>query len=779
MPHQSNTMTLFKITLERGYKDIFLNFLSEMRSVHIKIKLKPKNAPISKSDEDTSKMEKIKKLRENLTTLLSKLKISESDLHEVDVPIDHRPEFVVKDINELINYAFEEVNFFLNRINELDRYIAKAKIELERTYTLNFTYHFLDKYNLNWNETSYFKELSLKIYTTFAKNLINLKNILKFEEIPCIYQVSNVIGDRIAFFVIYPKDKEEDIKERIGIIHAEEIPILKKYFSQEKIEFLRISKELELIEATLSKYQKEIERIRTEDLLKFAAIDEIINNIEKYNWAEQQFEEISENRLILKFFIPTNLKSEIKQKLTETFNDKIIIESIEISKKRQILEKGEFEEQKLKENENNRFKPKEPIKENTTTEDIEKNEEKKEEQKDLRDQTPTIMKHKSFIKPFESLTRMYGTPSYSEIDPTPFLFITFPLLFGLMFGDIGHGMVLVIAGFIGSRVYKKRGGDIYNFSWIIFTCGWWAMLGGLLYGEFFGNNNVFGYPLEPIPIPILFLGWIVLQDPLNNIMAVFIFVVLIGVVHINLGWFLEFLNEWKQNKRYKGFSEGIMKILFLTGGVVLLLVWGLNIQSWMVPPFPILLPLIPGILLILLKPIGKIIGISYMKKEKFASLIGEGSMDTFETFLSVPGNVLSYIRILALVLAHLSLMLAIKAMAEAFTPKNQALYIQVIVQIIIIIALIFGNAMVIILEGMLVFINAMRLHFYEFFFKFYRGEGIEFRPFSLNNKYSRIIFKPEPQKDIISEEFENLFEVKKSKDSIEKAIKIVSDKFLR
>ncbi|MHA1782879.1 MAG: V-type ATPase 116kDa subunit family protein, partial [Promethearchaeota archaeon] len=71
---------------------------------------------------------------------------------------------------------------------------------------------------------------------------------------------------------------------------------------------------------------------------------------------------------------------------------------------------------------------------------------KKEEKVDeiiLRAETPRIYKHNRFIRPFETLINLYGTPSYSEVDPTPFVAITFPLIFGLMFGDIGHGIVLI------------------------------------------------------------------------------------------------------------------------------------------------------------------------------------------------------------------------------------------------------------------------------------------------------------------------------------------------
>jgi len=70
----------------------------------------------------------------------------------------------------------------------------------------------------------------------------------------------------------------------------------------------------------------------------------------------------------------------------------------------------------------------------------------RDEDEELKKQAPTQMKHNFLIRPFETLTRMYGVPTYSEIDPTAVLAFTFPLIFGLMFGDIGHGLVLIISG---------------------------------------------------------------------------------------------------------------------------------------------------------------------------------------------------------------------------------------------------------------------------------------------------------------------------------------------
>ena len=393
----------------------------------------------------------------------------------------------------------------------------------------------------------------------------------------------------------------------------------------------------------------------------------------------------------------------------------------------------------------------------------------------MREETPRVMHNFFLFRPYETLTRLYGTPSYSEIDPTPFLFFTFPILFGLMFGDIGHGICLVISGLIGAYVFRrKKGTDLYNFCWIIFWCGWGAILIGFLYGEFFGMQEIaiLGIELTPVSINIPFTEIsISLHNPLENIITLLYVVVLVGVIHINLGWFVQFLNYWKQKHKYLGFTDSLCKIALLTGGTILIFIFGFNFNGWFSYPYPILLVIIPGLLLILFKPLGRVFNISYLKEETFGELLGEGSLETFETALSILSNVASYARLLALALAHIALMISIQAMIGLIQGEGIG------IQILIVIGLIFGNLVVILIEGVMVFINTLRLHMYEFFFKFYQGTGLMFFPFFLDEKHSKIIFQVEAEKDIISEEIEKEIDVMKAKEEIDKAVRLISEKF--
>ena len=758
---KQTNMTLIKLTINKNYKDKLLDYLSKLNTVHIKSK--DISHSIDKKLDKGTLRDKIKILRANLDILFNKIKINDSIFHELKFDKSERIQFEVINIYELINHVFEEIYFYSNRISELERYIARAQIELNNLITIKDCYTFLDKFDLTRESLGEFQYLDFKIYTTFSKNLINLENIFEFTQFPNVYQTFNISNDRIVFYVIYPKDKQEDLNNRINIIHAEGVPILKKYLTATGINFTRILNEIDLIENTITKYEKEFERIREDHILKFAAINEITQNIEEYYWAEQQFTPIPPDRLMLKFFIQRYKKQSVIQNLIKTFKEEIFIESKEISKKHKTIEQ---DQSKVNISEVGTSEEAKSLKRDESISPEES------EEKDLRDETPTIMKNFFLFRPFETLTRMYGTPSYSEIDPTPVLFFTFPLLFGLMFGDMGHGICLILSGLIGAIVFrKKKGEDFYNLCWIIFWCGWGAVLGGYLYGEFFGMQHILGYELEPVSFYIPFKGIITLHNPLENIMTVFIFAILVGVFHINLGWFIQGLNYMKQSRKYLALTDSFCKIALLSGGTILVFIWGFDINSWLIYPYPILLPLLPGILLIILKPIGKIFRLSYLKHESVGELIGEGSMETFETVLSVMSNVASYIRLLALALAHIALMLSVTAVIGLIQGEG------IFILIIIIIALILGNLVVILLEGILVFLNAIRLHFYEFFFKFYQGSGTNFFPFYLDDDYSTINFKIISEKDVISEEIEKEIDSKELKEDFDDAISYISDKF--
>lgn len=333
---------------------------------------------------------------------------------------------------------------------------------------------------------------------------------------------------------------------------------------------------------------------------------------------------------------------------------------------------------------------------------------------------PTMVRNRSFIKPFETITSLYGLPHYDEVDPTPLIAITFPLIFGFMFGDLGHGLILLISG-VTLGLFIKNSERLRDFSWILAACGIGAVFAGLLFGEFFGKH-AFG--------PLWF-------DPFEDVTRFLVFSLFIGIAQIMAGFALEFTNFILKGNAIDALLTSLPKLLFYIGSVYLVLAYQLDFAQWL--EGPILLPLIPLIFLIF----GKIIATKTLKILGHAT----GNLNMHDSFLErlfesgdlvtrLLSNTMSYARILALLMAHWALLLATYAISDiVFAAPSFGVVLSAIV-------IVGGNIFVIAFEGLIVFIHTLRLHFYEWFSKFYRGTGVEFSPFKQSRVYSEILLKP-------------------------------------
>jgi V/A-type H+-transporting ATPase subunit I len=197
---------------------------------------------------------------------------------------------------------------------------------------------------------------------------------------------------------------------------------------------------------------------------------------------------------------------------------------------------------------------------------------------------PTMVSHNRFVRPFEEITKLYGLPHYDELDPTPIIAITFPLIFGLMFGDIGHGLLLLIGGLTLGTLIKK-GQAIKNVCWILSACGVGAIFAGALFGEFFGIQ-VFA--------PLWF-------SPFDNVLMFLIFSLFVGVIQIVSGLVLEMTNFLLKHNVVDAVLTSVPKIAFYVGAVYMVAVYQLDFGAWF--RGPILLALVPFAFLVFAKPI--------------------------------------------------------------------------------------------------------------------------------------------------------------------------------
>ena len=334
------------------------------------------------------------------------------------------------------------------------------------------------------------------------------------------------------------------------------------------------------------------------------------------------------------------------------------------------------------------------------------------------DDPPTNFRHNRFVKPFEEITKLYGLPHYDELDPTPIIAVTFPLVFGLMFGDIGHGLVLLLGGLICGKLIKNSQ-SMKNLCWILAACGVGAILAGALFGEFFG--------IEIFP-PLWF-------NPFNNILSFLIFSLIVGVAQIASGLFLEMVNFALRRDFVDVVLTSVPKIAFYIGSVSLISVYQLNFAEWF--NGPILWSVLPFVFLVVGKPVfSAAVKTSkrFVQSQGTSVSLGERFFESGDLVTRFLSNTFSYTRILALLMAHWALILATYVVAGLV---GSASLLGLILSGAVVVG---GNLFVITLEGLIVFIHTLRLHFYEWFSKFYQGTGSEFAPFKQKFVYTEIVF---------------------------------------
>jgi V/A-type H+/Na+-transporting ATPase subunit I len=319
-------------------------------------------------------------------------------------------------------------------------------------------------------------------------------------------------------------------------------------------------------------------------------------------------------------------------------------------------------------------------------------------------QVPVKLKNPAFIRPFELLLAARGTPEYRTIDPTPIMGLSFLIMFGLMFGDVGHGFVLAAAGLF--LLLKSKPGTMRQAGLLVLYAGCSSMIFGFLFGSIFGFETV---------LPTL---W---TKPMESISRMFKAVIFFGAGLITVSVVLRMINQFRKRR----FLHIVFDKAGVLGGVFY---WcGIALASSVLaaksaPPawIPVVL-LAMVVLLFFQEPIVH----AFQRKKLFpdgaASGIMGGFIEVLETFLGYLANTVSFIRVAAFGLAHVGLFMAVFALADANkTTAGGAVY--VLIQIV-------GNIGIIVLEGMVVSIQCVRLEFYEFLSRFFEQGDSEYKPF--------------------------------------------------
>jgi V/A-type H+-transporting ATPase subunit I len=327
---------------------------------------------------------------------------------------------------------------------------------------------------------------------------------------------------------------------------------------------------------------------------------------------------------------------------------------------------------------------------------------------------PVVLKPvPSFLTAFEKLTLASGYPSAHEVNPTSIMAITFPILFGMMFADVGQGALFILAGVLLSYFKRKikleETGDIVRYLLVsgemFVFLGISAVLWGLIFGEFFGPSGL----LHPIKLGTIGPFYIGGFEPMHEPMKMIRFAILIGALHISLGLILKLVNNLREHE-VKHAPIPVCWLWLLWGGLFMWAQFGgiSSISRWFAEGGSMLAGLIIAPLILLVVFTG----------------IAEGPMEGIgfgvEVFAETLSHTLSYGRLMALGLVHSVmnyLFLELGGVEHGHFPLSSIPIIAT------------GTILVMIIEGLIVFVHTLRLHWIEWFSKFYSGEGIPFKPF--------------------------------------------------
>ena len=329
---------------------------------------------------------------------------------------------------------------------------------------------------------------------------------------------------------------------------------------------------------------------------------------------------------------------------------------------------------------------------------------------------PVMLKNPGFFRPFEMLVSSYGLPEYKFIDPTVFVAISFLIMFGMMFGDVGHGIVLCVIGWLLGFRKGSRSEGVTLVGKLGFYCGLASIVFGFLYGSIFGVETW---------IPHLWLS------PMHEIGRFFKFAIFFGVGMISVGILLNMINAIRA-RDFKG-------TFFDHAGLVsAILYWcGIGAAAIFMRNRPVPLQLVafgivlPVLLFFLREPLAAMFGRRKMRFETgVATYVMESVIEVMEIITGYLGNTVSFIRVAAFALAHAGLFIAVFNMVDLVKNKSGGLIWAALIFIL-------GNAVIIALEGMVVTIQAIRLEYYEFFGKFFMGGGTAYKPIGLGGKPGR------------------------------------------
>jgi V/A-type H+/Na+-transporting ATPase subunit I len=509
---------------------------------------------------------------------------------------------------------------------------------------------FLKDLNISLSEVENMKNFTFNLFRITKENVVKLKH--NYENVPSVVFSVYRDGEMEIIMTFTPNILKKEADRIFASLNCEKVSLPGKYEGTPADIGKALSKRLEGIRAEKKELEEAFKRLSREKCGKVALLEKSIELEIKCSEIKDNIACTSEFFYLCGWIPESSLKS--FKAMLEIYEDRLII----IEKKPEEI--------------NESMSP------------------------------PTKLKNNFLVRPFESMVRMYGIPSYGELDPTTFLGISYMLMFGAMFGDVGQGFVFFLAGlFLKYKQHKDIIGEV------LCRLGISSMAFGFLYGSIFGFEHV---------IKALLIR------PMEDIMHILVYAVVFGCGLLIIGFIYNLINSMKHRDLENGVfgKDGIAGLVFYLSVIIFALTKyrGINIlpNAVWICCFVILLSM-----MLFKEPLANLLQnrrplYHESKKDYFV----EGGFGIVETLLSMLSNTLSFIRVGAFALNHVGLFLAFSALAKMMQNNVESILIYIL-----------GNVVIIGLEGLIVFIQGLRLEYYELFSKYYEGSGMEFEPVQL------------------------------------------------
>ena len=342
------------------------------------------------------------------------------------------------------------------------------------------------------------------------------------------------------------------------------------------------------------------------------------------------------------------------------------------------------------------------------------------------ERVPVLMENKEGLGLFQPVTLEQGIPAEHEVDPTPLVSFVFPVFFGMMFGDVGHGLILTLFMLF---VRHRSVGNMRKWANIFIVAGISAIIFGIIFGEFFELSFS---SFVPIPAVIEIIHRVAgAQDVFstNGVYQVMEIAILIGVAHLTTALSLDIYEGAKEHNKLELWLEKVPVLTMYLGGVGYGLAFvgvgfSFNVlgSTASAPLLGVPIDVLGAVSLAVLVPsmivllIGKAVAIKTgrLKEGSFLGALSNGGLEVFERISQFLSNTISYVRLAVMLLVHAALLLIINLKFPLSNPVDIAPWV-------------IFNMLILTFEVFIVYVQDLRLHLYEFFTKFYTGQGKPFR----------------------------------------------------